>query len=68
MDGQAIGTTELRIIIGVVGVVIFALIYFFGRPRRPGQGRRKLFQRDGGDREDDHQPQQQRLAFHARGE
>ena len=50
MDGQAIGTTELRIIIGVVGVVIFALIYFFGRPRRPGQGRRKLFQRDGGDR------------------
>jgi cell division protein ZipA len=50
MDSQAIGATELRIIIAIVGVIIFALIYFFGRPRKPGQGRRKLFQNDGTDR------------------
>ncbi len=50
MDGPALDATELRIIIGIVGVIIFALIYFFGRPRKPGQGRRKLFQSDGSDR------------------
>ena len=50
MDGQALGVTELRIVIAIVGVILFALIFFFGRPRKPGQGRRKLFQRDAGDR------------------
>ncbi len=50
MDSQALSATELRIIVAVIGVVVFALIYLFGRPRRPGQGRRKLFTRDGGDR------------------
>lgn len=32
----------LRIIIAVIGVVILVAIYFFGRPRQPGQGRRLL--------------------------
>lgn len=31
---------ELRIIIAIVGVIIFALIWLFGKPRRPKQGRR----------------------------
>jgi len=31
---------ELRIIIAVIGVPLFAAIYFFGRPKRPKQGRR----------------------------
>ncbi|HEY8010235.1 MAG TPA: cell division protein ZipA [Rudaea sp.] len=50
MDGPALDASELRIIIGIVGAIIFALIYFFGRPRKPGQGRRKLFQNDSSDR------------------
>lgn len=50
MDSQALGATELRIIIAVIGVIVFALIYFFGRPHKPGQGRRKLFSRDVGER------------------
>ncbi len=36
----AVSPTTLRIIIAAIGVVILAAIYFFGRPRRPGQGRR----------------------------
>src|SRR5579871_5785352 len=32
--------TELRVIIALIGAVIFALIYFFGRPKKPRQGRR----------------------------
>jgi len=48
MDSQALSATELRIIIAVIGVIVFALIYLFGRPRKPGQGKRKLFTRDGG--------------------
>lgn len=35
-----VSATTLRIIIAAIGVVILACIYFFGRPRRPGQGRR----------------------------
>ena len=35
-----VSSTTLRIIIAVIGVVILAAIYFFGRPRRPGQGKR----------------------------
>ena len=42
--------TQLRIILVIAGVVILALIYFFGRPRKPGQGKRKLFQGEGGER------------------
>jgi len=40
-----ISTNALRIVIAVIGVVILAAIYFFGRPRQPGQGRRVLFRR-----------------------
>ena len=50
MDSQSLSANELRIIIAVIGVIVFALIYLFGRPRKPGQGRRKLFSRDGGER------------------
>jgi cell division protein ZipA len=32
----------LRIIIAVIGVVLLAGIYFFGRPRKPGHGRRLI--------------------------
>ena len=42
---------ELRIIIAVIGAIVFALIYFFGRPKKPGQGRRMPWSgRDSGDR------------------
>jgi cell division protein ZipA len=47
MESQSLGPGELRIIIGIVGAIIFALIYFFGRPKKPGQGKRTLFQRGG---------------------
>jgi cell division protein ZipA len=33
-------STVLRIGIGIAGVLLLAAIYFFGRPRKPGQGRR----------------------------
>lgn len=33
--------TQLRIILVVAGVLVLALIYLFGRPRKPGQGKRK---------------------------
>jgi cell division protein ZipA len=33
-------STVLRIGIGIAGVLLIAAIYFFGRPRKPGQGRR----------------------------
>lgn len=42
MNAEAISSTDLRIIIAVIGVVILAAIYFFGRPRKPGQGRRLM--------------------------
>lgn len=42
MDTSALSATDLRIIIAVIGVVILAGIYFFGRPRKPGQGRRLM--------------------------
>ena len=38
--GLVLSATELRVIVAVVGVLVLALIYFFGRPRKPGQGRR----------------------------
>jgi cell division protein ZipA len=30
----------------IAGLIVLALIYFFGRPRKPGQGRRTPFSRD----------------------
>ena len=45
MDQQALSPTELRVIVAVIGIVVLALIYFFGRPRRPGQGERRFGKR-----------------------
>ena len=45
MEQQALGATELRVIVAVIGVIALALIYFFGRPRRPGQGERRAAKR-----------------------
>jgi cell division protein ZipA len=45
MEQQALGATELRVIVAVVGILALALIYFFGRPRRPGQGERRATKR-----------------------
>ncbi|MFT3792150.1 MAG: cell division protein ZipA [Rudaea sp.] len=42
--------TQLRIILVIAGIAALALIYFFGRPRKPGQGRRKLGQTENGER------------------
>ncbi|MEZ5463399.1 cell division protein ZipA [Dokdonella sp.] len=44
MEQQALSATEMRVIIFVIGLIVLALIYFFGRPRKPGQGKRTLFQ------------------------
>lgn len=43
---------ELRIIIAIVGVIVFALIWLFGKPKRPKQGRRNpvLRENDSGER------------------
>src|ERR1700761_9505493 len=38
---------ELRILIAIIGAVVFALIWLFGKPRRPKQGRRTPVVRDG---------------------
>jgi len=37
----------------IAGLLVLALIYFFGRPRKPGQGRRKLGARDATARDGD---------------
>lgn len=50
MDQPALSATELRVIVAVIGVFVLALIYFFGRPRRPGQGERRAAKRDDGER------------------
>jgi cell division protein ZipA len=50
MESQALSATGLRLIIALVGIVVLALIYFFGRPSKPGQGRRRLFRRTGSER------------------
>ena len=36
--------------LAIVGAIVFALIYWFGRPRKPGQGRRMIVPRDSGER------------------
>jgi cell division protein ZipA len=48
MESSGLSANELRVIIAVVGIIVFALIYLFGRPKKPGQGRRTPAQRDGG--------------------
>lgn len=45
MEQPALSATELRVIVAVVGVLVLALIYFFGRPRKPGQGERRTAKR-----------------------
>src|SRR5690349_19705892 len=52
MESSGLSATELRVIIAVIGAIVFALIYAFGRPKKPGQGRRMPSQRDsaGGER------------------
>src|SRR5690242_12719805 len=45
MEQPALSATELRVIVAVVGVLVLALIYFFGRPRRPGQSERRTAKR-----------------------
>jgi cell division protein ZipA len=39
---------QLRIIIAILGAILLAVIYFFGRPRKPGQGKRKAMPRVAG--------------------
>ena len=45
MEQQALSATEMRVIIFIVGLMVLAVIYFFGRPRKPGQGKRTLFRK-----------------------
>ncbi|HVT32062.1 MAG TPA: cell division protein ZipA [Rhodanobacteraceae bacterium] len=45
MEQQALSATELRVIVAAIGVIVLALVYFFGRPRRPGQGERRAARR-----------------------
>jgi len=40
MESTGLSATELRVIIAVIGAIVFGLIYLFGRPKKPGQGRR----------------------------
>ena len=40
MESTGLSATELRVIIAIIGAIVFGLIYLFGRPRKPGQGRR----------------------------
>jgi cell division protein ZipA len=50
VESQVISATTLRIIIAALGVVILLGIYFFGRPRKSGTGRRLLLRRRGDNR------------------
>lgn len=47
MEQQALSAGELRLLIFVVGLVVLGLIYMFGRPKKPGQGKRTLFRKPG---------------------
>lgn len=40
MEQQVLSPNELRIIVTVAGAIVLVLIYLFGRPRRPEQGKR----------------------------
>ena len=74
MDQQALSATELRVIVAVIGIIVLALIYFFGRPRRPGQGERRLGKRNDDERIEptlgptDGEPQQGELDVSLRAE
>jgi cell division protein ZipA len=50
MEQQALSATEMRVIIFFVGMIALGLIYFFGRPRKPGQGERTLTRKPAGTR------------------
>ncbi|HOX71608.1 MAG TPA: cell division protein ZipA [Dokdonella sp.] len=50
MEQQALGATEMRVIIFIIGLIALALIYLFGRPKKPGQGKRTLFRKPAGER------------------
>ena len=41
-------STELRIVLVVLGLLLLVAIYLFGRPRRPDQGKRTVARRSGG--------------------
>ncbi len=43
---QTVSPTELRIIIAVIGVLVLAAIYLFGRASRSGTTKRRLFSRE----------------------
>jgi cell division protein ZipA len=45
MEQPALSATELRVIVAVIGVLVLAAIYFFGRPRKSGQGERRVAKR-----------------------
>lgn len=47
MNAESISPNTLRIIIAAIGVLILVAIYLFGRPRKPGQGRRLLLRKRG---------------------
>ncbi|HMM67985.1 MAG TPA: cell division protein ZipA [Dokdonella sp.] len=50
MEQQALSPNELRVIIFFLGLIVLGLVYFFGRPKKPGQGRRTLFRKPAGER------------------
>ena len=50
MEPQTVSATELRILIAVIGALVLVAIWFFGRPRKPGQGKRRLFARGASER------------------
>lgn len=50
MEQQALSANELRVIIFFLGLIVLGLVYFFGRPKKPGQGRRTLFRKPAGER------------------
>ncbi len=43
MDSSGFSASELRIITAAIGALVLLLIFIFGRPKKPGQGKRTLF-------------------------
>jgi len=52
MPTQEMGVNELRLIIAGIGALILILIYVFGQPKKPEQGRRFFAKREPGQRID----------------
>ena len=51
MDSPGLSPNELRVILAIAGAIVLAAIYLFGRPGKPGQGRRTpLPPREAGER------------------